>query len=649
MLHQNDLKIIEKLPDCYILLHRTSNKKLFYKESEFHISNQDHPSHILSDLSIRNTIDHQNLLKLYSFHNETHNFSKSDYQKIALIYEYSAKTFSSEIDLRFQTQIHWTEEELLNTLEVLLYGLDHLHCNGLVHGNINKHSIIYSNDGFVKLADQFMLYNGYKKTTQLLKFEKNSHISPELLKNQQESVFPNSENDIWQLGMIFLESALLKSCLDLIDWKSKNFNFQELGKRIKEIENLQSRNLAIILRIMLNENPEQRFEIMSLLKTNWPKTFVKKLPKQDIDGVLKNSQAINISLNPTLDNLNQEKSQKITPTSKIISNDLIIDKENFFENCKQNKANFSENLEINTKQKEIYKDILQMLDKYENPSPDSNIFKSESLENLKNIEKKPNFKEKFQSTKISNNLKAQYMNSLEGILEESDETLEDIIDKDENKTFEKTMKIFSKKGDCIDSSNKLKELQNLFEQSRARTNNILAKGKLIPSTINNNNNEIVSNNINNSYLCEIVVHSDKKDFISIVSYQNKDKYEGDLKNETREGFGVYYKANGQILYQGEWHNNMFQGTGILNNLDVCFSQDHLDFNDLNQICNLWLKYEGEFSQGKKQGNGVLLFSNKEYFQGCFKNDKIHGFGCFHRKNGSLVFAEWKDSFMIRLL
>ena len=46
----------------------------------------------------------------------------------------------------------------------------------------------------------------------------------------------------------------------------------------------------------------------------------------------------------------------------------------------------------------------------------------------------------------------------------------------------------------------------------------------------------------------------------MVLYRNKDKFEGDIsKNGEREGFGVYYKSNGQIFYQGEWKNNLFIG------------------------------------------------------------------------------------------
>jgi len=647
MLEQSDLKIIEKLTDSYILLHRPSNRRLVYKECQCPIPHQN--SH-LHTLNIRNTLDHKNLFKLFSFHNENKN------GKMALIYEDWDKSFSTEINLRFQTQIHWTEQELLNTLEVLLCGLDCLHSNGLAHGNITKKSIIFSFDGFVRLADQFIEYSGIKKTVTEMISEKNTHLSPETLNNKEGQPFPGKENDIWQLGMIILESCLLRPCLDLIDWGKKTVNFEELNTRILEIEKLKSKNLSRILRIMLNEKAEKRGDVIKMLKNEWPRENVmleRKNKNSENQKILRNSQVVNVSLKANIDKVkeNQEKKEVVNENTNSTKSSITIgNKENspnFIKTLKET-GEKTGNLQKPQIKNDKYHEILQMLKNYKSPfqtieNQDNNRGKSqESCQNYQPHDL-PNSKE---------SMNRQLIN-LEGILEENEETIQDDRENNVNEYIKnlqnaKKTDISLPRQNAPANNSKFAELQGLFEKSRARTNEILAKGtQLLSKKVDFTQDGV---ELQATLISSSIEKIEKKNLLSTVNYTNQDKYEGDLsKNDVREGFGVYYKTNGHILYQGEWQGGVFHGTGILNNLDVKFSQEPLDCNDLNGIKNHWLKYEGEFCQGKKQGNGVLLFSNKEYFQGCFKNDKIHGFGCFHSKNGSLVFAEWKDSKIIRML
>lgn len=704
-MQSTDLKIIEKLDDCYILLHRPSNRNLVYKECQ---AASTFTVNILQYLKVRSTLDHKNLFKLFSFHEENQS------GKIALIYEHWAKTFEKEIEIRFKTQIHWTDQELLNTLEVLLWGLDSLHSSGLVHGNITKKSIIFSVDGFVRLADQFIDCSGIIRTPSQLFSEKNCYLCPETF-DRIHGYISTKETDIWQLGMVILEACLLRSCLDLVDREQGKVDFAELNRRISEVEMLKSRSLGRLLRVMLDEKPERRGEIMGILKNQWPNEGDKRNDK----NILRNSQVINVSLKVKpqkplnegisfKENINIQKSAMITnnkpsPIAAIGGNK---------ENLERKIIETTPNQQKGQLKNEKYQEILQMLENYKSP-----------FENTPENEKKSPQETENQAQEVYNNdstaplvtffpMNRQII-GLEGIAEETEETQEDRDNKEEIDYYSRNLKTqahfgvksennleknyysqpqfannendyywqrndknnqfaekdvpendgktqqnigndsdFIKKAPLSDrnatpqDNNKLSELQSLFEKSRARTNEILNKGKQILNKNMDTSQEIdFSHQISNS-----IDKIERKNLLSNILYTNQDKYEGDVgKGDQREGFGVYYRANGQILYQGEWIGNLFHGTGILNNLEVRFLQEHLDYNNLNNIKNQWLKYEGEFSQGKKQGNGVLLLSNREYFQGCFKNDKIHGFGCFHCKNGSLVFAEWKDSRIVRLL
>ena len=47
-----------------------------------------------------------------------------------------------------------------------------------------------------------------------------------------------------------------------------------------------------------------------------------------------------------------------------------------------------------------------------------------------------------------------------------------------------------------------------------------------------------------------------------MKYANGNKYEGDWKNDIREGVGIFYFSNGDY-YKGEFKNNIIDGYGTL--------------------------------------------------------------------------------------
>jgi len=48
--------------------------------------------------------------------------------------------------------------------------------------------------------------------------------------------------------------------------------------------------------------------------------------------------------------------------------------------------------------------------------------------------------------------------------------------------------------------------------------------------------------------------------IGLFEQENGDKYEGDWKDDLKNGKGVIYYANGEI-YDGEWKNDKYCGKG----------------------------------------------------------------------------------------
>jgi len=63
----------------------------------------------------------------------------------------------------------------------------------------------------------------------------------------------------------------------------------------------------------------------------------------------------------------------------------------------------------------------------------------------------------------------------------------------------------------------------------------------------------------------------------------------------------------------------------------------------------WLRYEGEFYNGKKHGLGALFLRDGSRFTGMFKNDMIHGIGSFYFPDGRMVTAEWENNKLLNEL
>ena len=53
-------------------------------------------------------------------------------------------------------------------------------------------------------------------------------------------------------------------------------------------------------------------------------------------------------------------------------------------------------------------------------------------------------------------------------------------------------------------------------------------------------------------------------------------------------------------------------------------------------------YKGGFINGKKEGNGIMIYKNGTRYEGAFKNNKHEGFGKLKQLDGETFIGEWKD-------
>lgn len=111
--------------------------------------------------------------------------------------------------------------------------------------------------------------------------------------------------------------------------------------------------------------------------------------------------------------------------------------------------------------------------------------------------------------------------------------------------------------------------------------------------------------------------------ISVVTFPNGDRYEGEFKDGLLDGWGIYYYRNGD-KYEGEFKNDMKSDKGT--------------FTYINGD-----KYIGEFKNDMKDGRGSFMFQNGDRYVGEFGNDMINGKGTRLYQNGNKYAGNFKNS------
>ena len=105
-----------------------------------------------------------------------------------------------------------------------------------------------------------------------------------------------------------------------------------------------------------------------------------------------------------------------------------------------------------------------------------------------------------------------------------------------------------------------------------------------------------------------------------------DRYEGEFRNNKKEGRGIYYLHNGNI-YEGDIKNGKIEGRGI----------DYYNNGD---------RYEGDNKNGLKEGKGIYYYNNGDRYEGDWKNDKREGKGIFYYNNGDREMGDYLNGFQI---
>lgn len=133
------------------------------------------------------------------------------------------------------------------------------------------------------------------------------------------------------------------------------------------------------------------------------------------------------------------------------------------------------------------------------------------------------------------------------------------------------------------------------------------------------------------------------------------EYHGALRDGKRTGYGKckfpWNDPENRLSYQGEWLNDVFHGQGIifLNDKSKFAKKQEGEFKDgkMNGNGTTYLttgsKYIGEHKEGKFNGKGAYYWVDGTRYEGEFENNDKNGKGSYHWPDGSIYEGEIKHA------
>ena len=134
-----------------------------------------------------------------------------------------------------------------------------------------------------------------------------------------------------------------------------------------------------------------------------------------------------------------------------------------------------------------------------------------------------------------------------------------------------------------------------------------------------------------------------KDGEGTLTYSDGKKYVGLwVKNELSNG--SFYAPNGELIYQGEWKGEKYNGKGQLYPKQGELAGYKLDGHFLDGKANGFgtlfkpdstKEYEGYWKDFQYDGNGTFYLNGKKLYEGNFKNGQADGKGTVYAQDGQL--------------
>lgn len=128
-----------------------------------------------------------------------------------------------------------------------------------------------------------------------------------------------------------------------------------------------------------------------------------------------------------------------------------------------------------------------------------------------------------------------------------------------------------------------------------------------------------------------ILINDKREKIGIMEYTNGSRYEGEWKNDQKNGKGIFISSNYNrgrritgLRYEGDFKNDKIAGWGV----GIYTNGD---------------KYEGEWFENKQYGRGVVRYRTGGVYDGEWKRGRFNGFGIYYLRNGEKYEGKFVNS------
>jgi hypothetical protein len=138
-------------------------------------------------------------------------------------------------------------------------------------------------------------------------------------------------------------------------------------------------------------------------------------------------------------------------------------------------------------------------------------------------------------------------------------------------------------------------------------------------------------------------------------YPSNDKYDGEWKNDLREGYGRMICSSGGDSYVGNWKNDQKSGIGTLRKSSTSYEYyGHFRKNKkhgygtekIGSLAAMDMQYKGFWKNDQKHGKGIEMDNmTGNHYKGDWKNDLKHGYGICQFENGDCYVGEWRNGEM----
>ena len=134
-----------------------------------------------------------------------------------------------------------------------------------------------------------------------------------------------------------------------------------------------------------------------------------------------------------------------------------------------------------------------------------------------------------------------------------------------------------------------------------------------------------------------------------IIYENGHYYIGDIKEGKKHGKGTEYRGGEEIVYEGEWIDDKYEGKGkLIEEYDHYYigefkkGKKHGKGIKYHKLGYKW--YEGNYFNDKREGKGIEYeFYERKNYEGEFVNDLYEGKGKKYNYNAQLEYSgEWKE-------